>query len=291
MEERISGHTRLMALFGTPVGHSGSPSMYNFAFQHDKLDYAYLAFDVDTDGMEEAFKAVKLLDIAGGNFTMPVKNIAAELVDTLSPAAKIVGACNTFVNKNGKIEGHITDGIGFVENLRKHGIDIEGKKVVLLGAGGAGTAVTVQLALDGVKEIAIFNKNDEFFERAKNTKQKLDKEVENVKVSVNSLDDQDVLKESLKDADILINTTLIGMAPHDGKSLVDKSYLRKDLIVADTVYNPAKTKLILDAEELGCKTVGGKGMLLEQGVANYKLFVGKDFPTKEYQEFSEKSGD
>ena len=101
MEKRISGHTGLMALFGTPVGHSGSPAMYNFSFQHDDLDYAYLAFDVDVDGMEEAFKAIRLLNMRGGNFTMPCKNIAAQLVDKLSPAAQIIGACNVFVNENG----------------------------------------------------------------------------------------------------------------------------------------------------------------------------------------------
>lgn len=285
MEKRISGHTKLMALFGTPVDHSGSPAMYNFAFAHDELDYAYLAFDVNVEGMEEAFKAVRLLDIVGGNFTMPVKNIAAELVDSLSPAAKIVGACNTFVNKDGHIEGHITDGIGFVKNLEKHGVSVEGKKVVLLGAGGAGTAVTVQLALDGVKELIIFNEKDAFFDRAMGTKEKLAKETSNVHVEVMDLADEKALKEAIENADLLINTTSVGMAPNSD-SLVDKAYLHKDLIVADTVYNPEKTTLILDAEAIGCKAVGGKGMLLEQGVANYELFVGRKFPTEEFQKFN-----
>ena len=98
MEKRISGHTGLMGLFGSPVGHSGSPAMYNFSFQHDGLDYAYLAFDVTEEEMPKAFEAIRLFKMRAGNFTMPCKNIAAKLVDKLSPAAEIIGACNAFVN-------------------------------------------------------------------------------------------------------------------------------------------------------------------------------------------------
>lgn len=106
MEKRISGHTGLMGLFGSPVGHSGSPAMYNFSFQHDELDYAYLAFDVTEEEMPKAFEAIRLFKMRAGNFTMPCKNIAAKLVDKLSPAAEIIGACNAFVNDNGVITGH-----------------------------------------------------------------------------------------------------------------------------------------------------------------------------------------
>ena len=127
MEKRISGHTGLMGLFGTPVGHSGSPAMYNFSFQHDGLDYAYLAFDVTEEQMPKVFETIRLLNMRGGNFTMPCKNIAAELVDKLSPAAEIIGACNVFVNDNGVITGHVTDGVGFVKNLEVNGVDVKGK--------------------------------------------------------------------------------------------------------------------------------------------------------------------
>ena len=108
MEKRISGHTGLMGLFGSPVGHSGSPAMYNFSFQHDGLDYAYLAFDVTEEEMPKAFEAIRLFNMRAGNFTMPCKNIAAKLVDKLSPAAEIIGACNAFVNDNGVITGYIS---------------------------------------------------------------------------------------------------------------------------------------------------------------------------------------
>ena len=285
MEKRISGHTGLLALFGTPVGHSGSPAMYNFSFQHHGLDYAYMAFDVNVDQMPAAFDAIRFLKMRGGNFTMPCKNIAAELVDKLSPAAEIIGACNVFVNDDGVITGHITDGVGFVKNLEVNGVDVKDKKTVVLGAGGAATAIQVQLALDGASEVAIFNIDDEFYRRAEATKEKLAKHCPDCKVTVDHLEDAQALAAAVEQADILINATIMGMKPYEDVTLVDKSLFRKDLVVADTVYNPEKTKMILEAEEAGCQAIGGKGMLLYQGVVNYGLFVGKDFPIEEYQKF------
>ena len=200
-----------------------------------------MAFDVTEEEMPKVFESIRLLNMRGGNFTMPCKNIAAQLVDKLSPAAEIIGACNVFVNDDGVITGHITDGVGFVKNLELNGAPVKDKKVVVLGAGGAATAIQVQLALDGAKEVNIFNIKDKFFERAEGTKAKL--------------------------------------------ALVDKSLFRKDLVVADTVYSPEKTKMILEAEEAGCKAIGGVGMLQQQGAVNYGLFVGKEMPLAEYQEF------
>lgn len=285
MEKRISGHTGLMGLFGTPVGHSGSPAMYNFSFQHDGLDYAYLAFDVNVEQMPKAFEAIRLFNMRGGNFTMPCKNIAAELVDKLSPAAEIIGACNTFVNDGGVITGHITDGVGFVNNLALNGFDVKGKKTIVLGAGGAATAIQVQLALDGASEVHIFNIKDEFYERAEGTKAKLAEKCPECTVTVNDLDDKEKLAETVGACDIVINATTMGMKPYDDVTLIDKSLYRKDLVVADTVYNPEKTRMIVEAEEAGCKAIGGLGMLQQQGAVNYELFVGKKMPLDEYNEF------
>lgn len=287
MEKRISGHTGLMALFGSPVGHSGSPAMYNFSFQHDGLDYAYMAFDVNVDQMPQAMETIRLLRMKGGNFTMPCKNIAAELVDKLSPAAEIIGACNVFVNEGGVITGHITDGVGFVMNLQKNGAEVKDKRAVVLGAGGAATAIQVQLALDGAKEIHIFNSDDAFFARAKETQKKLEEKVPECKVTVNYLEEKEVLAQKIQEADMVINATIMGMKPYEDVSLVDKAWFRKGLVVADTVYNPEKTKMILEAEEAGCKAIGGKGMLLWQGAVNYKLFTGKEMPVDAYQKFQE----
>ncbi|WP_138264620.1 shikimate dehydrogenase [[Clostridium] hylemonae] len=289
MEKRISGHTGLMALFGTPVGHSGSPAMYNFSFQHDGLDYAYMAFDVNVEQMPKVFEAIRLLNMRGGNFTMPCKNVAAELVDKLSPAAEIIGACNVFVNDDGVITGHVTDGVGFVKNLELNGVDVKGKKTVILGAGGAATAIQVQLALDGAEEVKIFNPKDDFFARAEGTKAKLADRCPQCVVTVEDLNDKEKLAEAVNNCDIVINATIMGMKPYDDVSLIDKSLYRKDLIVADTVYSPEKTKMILEAEEAGCKAVGGKGMLEQQGAVNYELFVGRKMPLEEYQKFQKEN--
>ena len=251
MEQRIKGTTGLLALIGSPVGHSGSPAMYNFSFQYHNLDYAYMAFDIKEDQVPAALDAMRLFKMRGCNVTMPCKNKVAQCVDELSPAAKIIGAVNTIVNEDGKLVGHITDGIGFVLNLKEHGVDVKGKKMVVLGAGGAATALTVQCALDGAASIAIFNPDDPFLERAKGTAEKLAKEVPDCKVSVYCLDDQDKLREEIANADILANGTLAGMKPHDDLTLVDKSMFHKDLVVADCVYNPAETRMVKEAKELG----------------------------------------
>lgn len=287
MEKRIDGRTDLYALFGTPVGHSGSPAMYNFCFQHYGINAAYMAFDVDVADMEETFRAIKLWNLKGGNFTMPVKSIASELCDELSPAAKIIGACNIFVNRDGKIYGDITDGKGFIKNLAVNGVDVKGKKFVVLGSGGAATAIQVALALEGASEVVIFCRDDQFYPRAEETVAKLTKECPEVKVYVTKIEEKEKFAEAVNNCEILVNGTAVGMKPLEGMSLVDKSLLRKDLIVADTVYNPEKTQMILDAEAAGCKAIGGKGMLLWQGAINFELFTGKEMPVKEYQKFQE----
>ena len=190
-----------------------------------------------------------------------------------------------FVNDDGVITGHITDGVGFVKNLEVNGVDVKGKKTVVLGAGGAATAIQVQLALDGASEVAIFNIDDEFYARAESTKEKLAARCPECKVTVEHLENKEALAAAVNNADIVINATIMGMKPHEDVTLIDKSLFRKDLVVADTVYNPEKTKMILEAEEAGCQAIGGKGMLLYQGVVNYSLFTGKDFPIEEYQKF------
>ena len=181
MERRISGHTKLYGLIGSPVGHSGSPAMYNYSFEKLGIDAAYLAFDVPLDKTEDAVNALRTLHAGGFNVTMPCKTAAAQLVDRLSPAAELVGACNTVVfEEDGTMTGHITDGTGFVRNLKEHGIDIAGKKIVLIGTGGAATAIAVQAALDGVSEIAIFNRKDEFYANGEKTVEKIGKAVPNI---------------------------------------------------------------------------------------------------------------
>lgn len=278
----ISGRTGLLGLIGTPVGHSGSPAMYNYSFELLDMDYKYLAFDIKLDEVANAISAIKTFKMKGANVTMPCKGAVCEYMDELSPAARIIGACNTIVNENGKLIGHITDGQGYVRNLKENGVDVKGKKITIMGAGGAATAIQVQCALDGAREISIFNKKDDFFQRAEKTVEDIKKEVPNCIVNLYDLDDTEKLYAEISDSDILTNATIVGMKPYENDTnILDTNVFRKDLVVTDVVYNPIKTKMILEAEKAGCKVIGGKGMLLYQGVEAFKLFTGKEMPVKE----------
>ncbi len=285
MEKRISGHTGLLALIGSPVGHSASPLMYNYSFQQLGLDYAYVAFDVREQDVKAALDAMRLFRMRGMNVTMPDKVEAARYMDELSPAAEIIGAVNTIVNEDGKLVGYITDGEGFVNNLKDHGVDIRGKKITIAGGGGAATAIQVQCALDGAREIVIFNKKDAFFERTLATAEKIRKAVPDCQVSVYDIDDTETMTVEISSSDIFANATIVGMKPLDDQSVVkDLTALRPGLVVADIVYNPEETLLLRQAAEAGCTCIGGKGMLLWQGVAAFKLFTGEDMPVEEVKE-------
>ena len=162
MERRISGHTQLYGLIGSPVGHSGSPAMYNYSFEKLGINAAYLAFDVPLEKTADAVNALRTLHAGGFNVTMPCKTAVARLVDRLSPAAELVGACNTVVfEADGTMTGHITDGTGFVRNLREHGVDIARRKIVLTGTGGAAAAIAIQAPLVGGSGIAVFKRKGE----------------------------------------------------------------------------------------------------------------------------------
>ena len=285
MEKRISGHTGLLALIGSPVGHSGSPAMYNYSFEKLGLDYAYVAFDIKEDKVKDAIAAMKTFNMRGCNVTMPDKVEAAKYMDELSPAAQIIGAVNTIVNDNGKLTGHITDGEGFVHNLRDHGIEIKGKKITVAGGGGAATAIQVQCALDGAKSITIFNPRDPFFERAEKMVEKIKAKVPACQVELYDLDAKDTMRAKIDAADILVNGTLLGMKPKEDTTVIsDTTMFHEGLVVADVVYNPEETRFLREAKEHGCITVPGKGMLLWQGVASFKLFTGKDMPVDEVKE-------
>ena len=216
---------------------------------------------------------------------MPDKTEAAKYMDALSPAAQIIGAINTIVNEDGRLTGHITDGEGFVNNLKDHGIDIKGKKITVAGGGGAATAIQVQCALDGVSEITIFNKKDAFFARTEATAEKIRAAVPGIVVNVYDIDDIAKMTEEIRNSDIFVNATIVGMKPLDDQSVVkDLSAFRPGLVVCDAVYNPEETKLLREAKEAGCTCVGGKGMLLWQGVSAFRLFTGRDMPVEEVKE-------
>ena len=195
---------------------------------------------------------------------------------------------NTILNENGKLVGYITDGMGYTGDLRRNGIEIAGKKVTLLGGGGAASAIAIQAALEGARELAIFNKKDAFWDRVQANVKAVADAAPGCKVTLHDLDDTETLRKEIADSDILTNATRVGMAPLDEISnITDLTMFRPDLIVTDVVYSPEETKMLKEAKAAGCRTFGGLGMLLCQGAAAFKMYSdGLEMPIDEvYQQF------
>ncbi|MCK1189342.1 shikimate dehydrogenase [Streptococcus uberis] len=281
MSERLSGHTLLISLIATPIRHSLSPKMHNEAFAKLGLDYAYLAFEVGNEELADAVQGIRALGIRGSNVSMPNKQAIIPYLDEISPAAELVGAVNTVVNKDGKghLVGHVTDGTGAVRALAEEGVDIKDQIITLSGAGGAGTAIAVQLGLDGAKEVRIFNQKDAAFANAEKTVEKINSRTQ-TKASLTDLADQEAFKKSIAESSIYIDATGVGMKPLEDMSLItDPEVIRPDLVVFDVVYSPAETKLLKFAKVHGAKkAINGLGMMLYQGAEAFKLFTGEDMP-------------
>lgn len=284
MAERITGHTELIGLMAYPIRHSSSPAMQNEAFAKLGLDYAYLAFEVDNDSLEDAITGLRALKMRGSNVSMPNKTVVHKYLDKLSPAAQMCGAVNTIVNDNGVLTGHITDGIGYMTALKDNHIDVISKKMTIVGAGGAATAIEIQAALDGVAEMSIFNVKDKFWVNAEDTVKKINENTD-CKAVLYDLEDLDKLKAEIADSYLFANATGMGMKPLEGKTYIpDKSFFRPDLIVTDVVYFPRETEMLRMAKEVGCKTMNGLGMMLFQGSAAFELWTGQPMPIEYMKE-------
>ncbi|MGH1831852.1 shikimate dehydrogenase [Enterococcus gilvus] len=289
MKNEISGRTRLSGLYALPAKHSFSPLMHTTAFQATGVDAVYLSFDVQPERLEQSIQAIRDLEMLGINLSMPHKMEATKYVDELSQAARLIGAINTIVNQNGKLVGHITDGIGCMESLKKNGIEIIGKRMTILGAGGAATAIITQAAIDGVKAIDVFNRKDAFYEKIEPKLAMIAKET-HCQIHLHDLADEKQLSSSLAVSDLLVNATTIGMAPETEQSPLPKaSLLRHDLPVFDVIYHPSETKLLKDAKEAGAKAINGLDMLLYQGAAAFKLWTGKEMPVEKIQPLLEET--
>jgi len=276
----ITGHTELLGLIAYPIRHSMSPRMHNLALAELGLDYAYLAFEVDNDGLADAVTGLKALRVRGWNVSMPNKIAIVPMLDDLSPAARLVGAVNTVVNDGGRLTGHVTDGTGYMTALREAGVDPAGQRITLIGAGGAGTAIAVQAALDGVARIDIFNRRDAVWPVAEHTVRTIAEHTDATAV-LHDLDDLDDFRECVAASAVLANATNVGMGALAGLSpLPAADVLRPDLFVSDVVYSPPRTPFLEQAEAAGCRTMNGLGMMLHQGAAAFELWTGKPMPVE-----------
>jgi shikimate dehydrogenase len=270
----ISGKTRVCGIIGDPVEYSLSPAMHNAAFQELNLDFVYVAFRVRKDELKEAIVGAKSLDIRGLNVTMPHKSAVMKYLDEIEPPARSIGAVNTILNNKGRLTGYDTDGIGALKALKENGISLNGKKLLLLGAGGAGKAIAFHAAQEA-EELKILNRTTR---KAKDLAEVLCKKF-GKKIDGNSLSAKTIRKE-LEDADIMVNATSVGMHPNDDQSLIDPSWLRPSLCVMDIVYNPIETKLAKDAKSVGAKVVSGVEMLVYQGATSFEIWTDRPAPVK-----------
>ena len=270
----------LCGLIGYPLGYTVSPIMHNAAFESLGIGYLYLPFKVREEGLKRAIEGVRVLNIRGLNVTMPHKVAIIPLLDELDPLAEKIGAVNTIVNSGGILKGYNTDAEGFLKALLERSIEPEGKSIVVLGAGGASHAVSLILAQRGAN-LCILNRL-QGLKRAKGLAGRISK-ISPRKARALELNREN-LNGVLAEADILVNTTSVGMSPSIDETLVPAELLRPGLIVYDIVYNPVRTKLLSEAEAAGAKTIPGLEMLLRQGALAFKLWTGREAPIEVMQQ-------
>lgn len=290
----ITGHTHMVAMIGSPVEHSASPATHSLAYKKLGIDAVFLVFDVtepDLPNVIGAFRAMK--GWVSTTVTMPLKQVVIPYLDELSDEARLIGSVNMITKESdGRLVGHNTDGKGFMNNLEKNGVTVKGATMTLVGPGGAGSAIFVQAALDGVARLDVFAREGgksyrhalllkENIEKALKDKVEESKDTTNCQITIYSLENKDQLKQSISESDILANGTNIGMGEGNNETPVAQDLLRPGMVVADVIYAPIETQLLKDAKALGCKTFNGLGMLDEQAVVADKIRFGVEIPIKE----------
>lgn len=273
----LSGKSQIVGLIGWPVGHSVSPKMHNAAFAALHLDWCYVPLPVPVEPDErigEAVRGLRALGLRGANVTIPHKQAVMPHLDRLSAAAQAIGAVNTLrVEPDGALFGDNTDAPGFVADLRDHGVDPTGKRVIVLGAGGSARAIVYGLADAGCSEIVIFNRTQA---KATSLAAQMQALFPRCVVTTHSLDR---LAPVAKHSDLVINTTALGMTPNvETTPWPEELPFRPQQVVYDLVYNPRQTRLLQQAARDGAQAIGGIGMLIWQGAIAFAIWTGQQPP-------------
>jgi shikimate dehydrogenase len=267
---KLDSHTIMYGVFGDPIRHSKSPIMLNRAFEEAGLNAAYVAFHIGPGQLKDAVGGIRALQFRGVNVTIPHKVEVMDYIDEISEGARIIGAVNTIVNDNGRLIGHNTDGIGYVRSLKEEtGIDLKGKKVLMVGAGGAARGVGYALAQEGAEHIYIANRTRE---KAVELAQSMS---EFTATSGMSLDE---LAEVAGDVGLIVNNTSVGMHPHVDAVPMDTTLIREHVVVSDLVYNPIITRFLREAQSRGAAIHSGLGMFIYQGAYAFEYWTGTPAP-------------
>lgn len=280
----VSGHTELVGLMAYPIRHTQSPTTHNLAYDYLGCDVIQLAFEVDNDTLKDSVQAIRSLKMLGSNISMPNKPVVLQYLDELDGPVALCGACNTVVNTRdengevtGKLKGYNTDGKGYWQAISEEGIDYKGMKMVMIGIGGAASAIAATGALQGIAELHIFNLKDKFYPHGEELVAKINAGTP-CKTYIHDLADKELLKKLMLEADLFCDATGVGMHPlEDLTNIPDLSYFRPDLIVTDTVYAPRETVMMKQAKEAGCtKVYNGIGMMLFQALIAIEKYTLKE---------------
>jgi len=268
-----SYRSELIGLFGYPVDENATVIIMEAAFKALNLNYRYNTTLVYPEDLETAVKALKAFNMRGTHVTIPHKVEVIKYLDHISETAELMGAVNTIYLKDGKTYGENTDGKGFIVSLLEAGIELKGQRVVILGAGGAARAMTIELAGAGVSHISVINRGKARGEAlvellSRKTSVKAEYISWGKKITVPS------------ETNIVVNATSIGMYPDPNKPTIDYETLKDNMVVCDGVHNPVQTPFLKEAAKIGCKTLDGFSMLINQGAISFKLWTGHDAPVE-----------
>ena len=277
MSNRIQGTTRLIGLLGRPLAHSRSPHMHNSAFDNIKEDYVYMCFEIGKEDLKQAIESLKLFNAKGANITFPNKQEVIKYIDELSEDAKIIGSVNTIkIDTNTKkVIGYNTDGRGFISSIEELGINYKNNKVVVIGVGGAGRAIAIQLAYEKVKEIVIKDIDINIMQEVKQT---ITNNIPNCKVTL--INTEAELEKELQDTVLLVNATPLGMKGNEDKCIISSPQILKNTkaFIYDIVYEPRETLLMKYAKQSGLQTSNGINMMIWQGALSFNIWLDKDMP-------------
>jgi shikimate dehydrogenase len=269
----IDARTQFCGVIGNPVGHSLSPAIHNAAFRKLGLNFVYLAWQVETIG--DAIKGLRALgNLRGASVTIPHKVAAIPFLDHVEMTAQRIGAINTIVAEKGELTGYNTDATGALRALKEGGVELKGRRIVVLGYGGAARAIAFALAVEsGVGKLTLLGIDDpERTSLAQDIRSQAGLTVEDFHL------DESVLRRVLPDAHVLIHCTPVGMSPKADTTCIPVSFLHSDLSVMDIVYNPLETRLLKDAKGAGCRTIPGLEMFLNQAITQFELWTNQPAP-------------
>ncbi|UYP47369.1 Shikimate dehydrogenase (NADP(+)) [Candidatus Lokiarchaeum ossiferum] len=266
----INGSSKVLGIFGDPVEHTLSPKMQNAIIQDLGLNYVYVPFQVTELNLEKATQAIRSLNIRGVNITIPHKVSIMQFLDDVDETALKIGSVNTIKNENNKLIGRNTDGEGCLQAIEDTGMNLNNKNVIILGAGGAAKAIAFYLA-QKINKITIINRSPTKMQTLVNNL----RNYYDIQINGILFDQKNELKKALDEADLLINTTSVGMSPNIEKCPIEIEFLHPELFVNDIVYNPLHTQLLQNADQIGCKTLSGVEMLVNQGAIGFEWWTGK----------------